>query len=100
MSILLNKSAIVAAIFIGGGTLAGCSTITPQQQLMIDKVHCQDIGFPDRSVPMAECVQRYELDRRADSRARQAALDRMLDRPRWRDWPHYRTGYGYRHRSW
>ena len=100
MSILLDKTAIIAAILIGGGALVGCSTITPQQQLQIDKSRCQDIGFANRSVPMAECVQRYELDRRADRRARQAALDRMVERPTWVDWPHHRTSYGYRHRSW
>ncbi|WP_345100211.1 hypothetical protein [Chelativorans composti] len=55
----------------------------------MDRAHCRMIGFPDRSIPMAECVQRRELDRSADRRAREEALDRwMYDRP-YRHWRYH-----------
>jgi len=73
--------------------LSSCTTITPQEQLMMDRSHCTAIGFPDQSVPLAECVQRMELDRHADRRASQESMDRwMYDRPYgppWRPYRHY-----------
>lgn len=61
----------------------------PHQRLEMDRAHCRMIGFPDRSIPMAECVQRRELDRSADRRAREEALDRwMYDRP-YRHWRYH-----------
>lgn len=103
MRIPTIRLAIICLALISTCTLSACSTVTPEQRLQMDRSRCYRIGFPDNSVAMAECVQRYELDRRADGRARQEALDRwMYDRRRMYDWPYYRPHYGYRHghRSW
>jgi len=95
----VRSSALLLTLFIAG-IVSACTTVTPQQSLQMDRSRCQTIGFPANSVAMAECVQRYELDRRADGRARQVALDHwMHDRPLIYGWP-YRSHYGYRHRSW
>lgn len=76
--------------------LAGCETVTPRERLQMDRGHCRAIGFPDHTVPMAECVQRMELDRHADRRANRVAMDRwMYDRPYAGPWHHH-----HRYRRW
>lgn len=107
MSALVKRFILPCLYCAVFGALTACSTITPHQRLEMDRAHCRMIGFPDRSIPMAECVQRRELDRSADRRAREEALDRwMYDRP-YRHWRYHPWRYHYPlqpheriHRSW
>lgn len=50
-------------------TLAGCTTLTPEQQRAADDKTCLSYGFKPKSVPMANCLLQLHLDRRADARA-------------------------------
>lgn len=49
--------------------LAGCTTITPEQQREADEETCRAYGFTRKNDAFAECLQRIELDRRAAQRA-------------------------------
>lgn len=48
--------------------LAGC--VTAEEQRAADEAKCRSYGFSKRNDAFAECLQRIELDRRADFRAR------------------------------
>lgn len=96
MRMISGWAAIRSLALLSVVALTSCATVTPQQQLETDRSHCRTLGFPEQSVPLAECVQRIELDRRADRRASQASMDRwMYDRPYYgRYW--YSSGPYYR----
>lgn len=49
--------------------LAACQTMTPQERRAADEARCVDYGFRRGSEAFAECLQRLDLDRRADARA-------------------------------
>lgn len=55
--------------------LAGCTTMTPEERRAADEAECRSYGFTKRNDAFAECLQRLELDRRADMRYR-ADFDR------------------------
>jgi outer membrane biogenesis lipoprotein LolB len=55
--------------------LAGCTTMTPEERRAADEETCRSYGFKHRNDAFAECLQRLELDRRAERRANAAALD-------------------------
>ena len=55
--------------------LAGCTTMTPEERRAADEETCRDYGFRRGSEAFAECLQRIELDRRAQSRANMIALE-------------------------
>jgi hypothetical protein len=55
--------------------LAGCTTMTPEERRAADEETCRSYGFKHRNDAFAECLQRLELDRRAERRAAAAALD-------------------------
>lgn len=55
--------------------LAGCQTMTPEERRAADETTCRDYGFRKGSEAFAECLQRIELDRRAQSRANMLALE-------------------------
>lgn len=56
--------------------LAGCTTLTPEEQRAADEEICRSYGFTKRNDAFAECLQRIELDRRAERRASFASLER------------------------
>jgi hypothetical protein len=47
-------------------TLSGC--MTAEDQRAADEAKCRSYGFQQRNDAFAECLQRLELDRRADLR--------------------------------
>ena len=55
--------------------LAGCTTMTPEEQRAADEETCRSYGFRARNDAFAECLQRIELDRRAQSRANRIAFE-------------------------
>lgn len=49
--------------------LSGCTTMTSADRRAADEAECRDYGFKPRSTAFAECLQRIDLDRKADRRA-------------------------------
>lgn len=71
-------------LLLGCLLLAGCTTITPEEQRALDEEKCRSYGFTKRNDAFAECLQRLELDRRAQRRANQYVLydyDPWMRRP-------------------
>lgn len=60
--------------------LAGCQTLTPQEQRAADENICRSYGFKAQTTAFADCLMRQDLDRRADRRAWQNRAD-FYDRP-------------------
>ncbi len=56
--------------------LAGCTTMTPEERRAADEAKCRSYGFKTRNDAFAECLQRIDLDRRADRRADEIAFSR------------------------
>ena len=50
--------------------LCACTTIDPAERRRTDEAQCRGYGFRRGSDAFAECLQRTDLDRRADRRAR------------------------------
>lgn len=59
----LASSLFVAALAF---TLSGC--MTAEQQRSADEAKCRSYGFKHKNDAFAECLQRIELDRRAETR--------------------------------
>ena len=66
------KLRTLSLLFVAG-LLAGC--VSSEEQRALDEQKCRSYGFTQRNDAFAECLQRIELDRRAESRDRQAAFD-------------------------
>ncbi len=62
-----QKLSLVAGLF--AIALAGCTTLTPEQQRAEDEKICMSYGFKPKSEAMANCLLQIHLDRRADIRA-------------------------------
>ncbi|MBX8813881.1 hypothetical protein KHQ08_17560 [Pseudochrobactrum algeriensis] len=62
-----QKLSLVAGLF--AIALAGCTTLTPEQQRAEDEKNCLSYGFKPKSEAMANCLLQIHLDRRADIRA-------------------------------
>lgn len=60
---------------LAGILLAGCSTITPEERRALDEAECRNYGFSSGTDAFAECLQRIELDRRAERRAREFQIE-------------------------
>ena len=50
--------------------IAGCTTITPEARRAEDEARCADYGFRRGTDAFAACLQRIDLSRQADRRAR------------------------------
>lgn len=61
--------------------LAGCTTMSPEERRAADEATCRSYGFTQRNDAFAACMQRLDLDRRAERRAQQSRLDAEWDRP-------------------
>ncbi len=70
-------SLALAAIAIG---LSACQSLTPAEQRAIDERQCLSYGFRRGTERFATCLQRIELDRRADARAFRLQADDNFDR--------------------
>ncbi|MBW9064042.1 hypothetical protein JNB71_11990 [Rhizobium herbae] len=67
-----------------GAILSGCVSMTPEERRAADEKTCLSYGFRRNTDALATCLQRIELDRRAESRAFRYGNDAMLwgwDRP-------------------
>ncbi len=61
--------------------LAACTTITPEERRALDEETCRSYGFRAGTDAFAECLQRIDLDRRAEARASRAEFDRWSRTP-------------------
>lgn len=50
--------------------------MTPEEQRAADEAECRNYGFRPGTDAFAECLQRVELDRRAEWRARRLEMER------------------------
>lgn len=64
---LIKTISLIAGLFTLA--LAGCTTITPEQQRAEDEQACMRYGFKPKTEAMANCLLQTHLDRRADIRA-------------------------------
>ncbi|MBX9452790.1 MAG: hypothetical protein KL801_13305 [Mesorhizobium sp.] len=69
----------IVPTLIALAVLAGCTTMTPEERRASDEETCREYGFRKGSEAFAECLQRIELDRRAERRANMASFE--LSRP-------------------
>ncbi|WP_049735344.1 hypothetical protein [Rhizobium ecuadorense] len=65
---LLITMATLAAV------LSACQTMTPEERRAADEQKCLSYGFRRGTDGFATCLQRIELDRRAESRAQSAEM--------------------------
>jgi hypothetical protein len=56
--------------------VGGCTTMTPEERRAADETQCRSYGFTKRNDAFAECLQRIDLDRRAERRANDIAFNR------------------------
>jgi hypothetical protein len=61
-----------------GAILGGCTTLTPQERRAADEKTCLSYGFRRGTDALATCLQRIDLDRRAESRSLRYDNDPML----------------------
>ncbi len=64
--------------------VSSCATMTPEERRAADEKTCLSYGFRRNTDALATCLQRIELDRRAESRAFRYGGDPMMwgwDRP-------------------
>lgn len=61
--------------------LAACTTISPEERRAMDEDTCRSYDFRPGTDAFSECLQRIDLDRRADARANRADFDRWASRP-------------------
>ncbi len=50
--------------------VAGCTTVTPETRRAADEARCADYGFRRGTDAFAACLQRIDLARQSDRRAR------------------------------
>lgn len=61
-----RRIAIVAAL---AAVSAGCTTMSAQDRRAADEAKCRSYGFLKKNDAFAECLQRIDLERRAELRA-------------------------------
>ncbi|MET3853767.1 hypothetical protein [Rhizobium sp. OAE497] len=69
-------SLTLAALAIG---LSACQTMTPEERRAADERQCLSYGFKPGTNGFATCLQRIDLDRRADARAFRIQADENFD---------------------
>ncbi|MGZ2378973.1 hypothetical protein [Rhizobium brockwellii] len=62
----------VMATIVAG--LSACQTMTPEERRAADEQRCMSYGFRRGTDGFATCLQRIDLDRRAESRAQSAEM--------------------------
>ncbi|WP_018239065.1 hypothetical protein [Ensifer sp. BR816] len=78
MAMMTTRLLTLAAL---GLVLAGCQTMTAQERRARDETTCASYGFRRGTDAFATCLQRIELDRRAESRAFRYDNDFVMRRP-------------------
>ena len=73
---LAALSITLAALDIG---LSACQTMTPEERRAADERQCLSYGFKRGTNGFATCLQRIDLDRRADARAFRIQADENFD---------------------
>ncbi|MBP1859619.1 hypothetical protein [Rhizobium herbae] len=72
----IRKTLSLVAI---GAILGGCVTMTPEERRAADEKTCMSYGFRRNTDALATCLQRIDLDRRAESRSfRYGGNDTMM----------------------
>lgn len=61
-----RKMAIMAAL---AAISAGCTTMSEQDRRAADEAKCRSYGFLKKNDAFAECLQRIDLERRAELRS-------------------------------
>ncbi len=72
------RSAVLAFLALA---LAACTTTTPEERRALDEEACRSYGFRASTDAFAGCLQRIDLDRRAEARASRAEFDRWSRTP-------------------
>ncbi|MHB2266258.1 hypothetical protein [Aliihoeflea sp. PC F10.4] len=72
------KVAVLACLAL---TLAACTTMSAEERRALDEENCRSYGFRAGTDAFAACLQRIDLDRRADFRANRAEFDRWANQP-------------------
>jgi hypothetical protein len=72
------RSAVLAFLVLA---LTACTTITPEERRALDEETCRAYGFRAGTDAFAGCLQRIDLDRRAEARASRAEFDRWSRTP-------------------
>ncbi|MFN3764876.1 MAG: hypothetical protein ACK4R3_04835 [Aliihoeflea sp.] len=72
------RSAVLVFLAV---SLAACTTITPEERRALDDEACRAYGFRTGTDAFAACLQRIDLDRRAEARASRAEFDRWSRTP-------------------
>ncbi|WP_042118024.1 hypothetical protein [Rhizobium etli] len=87
---------LIFTILALAASLSACQTMTPEERRAADERQCLSYGFRRGTDGFATCLQRIDLDRRAESRAASAE---MMDRMAWDlNGPYiYRDRWRYRH---
>lgn len=67
MEATLKTSTSLAFLLLAA--TAGCTTISAEELRARDEAECRSYGFNRNNDAFAECLQRIELDRRANRRA-------------------------------
>ncbi|MBB4193750.1 hypothetical protein GGE45_004261 [Rhizobium aethiopicum] len=75
----MRLSLLLALLAVTAG-LSACQTITPEERRAADEQRCLSYGFRRGTDGFATCLQRIDLDRRAESRAESAE---MMNRMAW-----------------
>lgn len=65
----------IGICLVGFLPLAACTTITPEERRALDEEQCRSYGFQPNTDSFAECLQRIDLDRRAERRARMLRME-------------------------
>jgi hypothetical protein len=60
---------MILSLAVLGATLAGCATMTPEERRANDEKTCLSYGFRRNTDALSTCLQRLDLDRRAEARA-------------------------------
>jgi hypothetical protein len=66
---MMSMRALIA-VLLSAATLAGCVSVDPRQQRADDERTCRSYGFKPGTNAYAECLQRIDLSRDDDRRAR------------------------------
>ncbi|MBB4239142.1 hypothetical protein [Rhizobium esperanzae] len=64
---------LIALLAVTAG-LAACQTMTPEERRAADEQRCLNYGFRRGTDAFATCLQRIDLERRAESRAQSAEM--------------------------
>lgn len=75
------KAARSMLLLIVATLLAACQSMTPEQRRAADEGQCLNYGFRRGTEAFAECLQRIDLDRRAEARASSIRASQMMWEP-------------------